>query len=1125
MSADRNLLFGILALQLNFVTRNQLIEGMNKWVLDKNTSLGKIFVSMGAMDTDHFQLLDALVDKHVEKFDGDIQQSIQQLSSVDPYAPHQLKAIEDPELNASLARLPGDPFATKPVRKPTERSSSRFRIIRQHARGGLGEVYVAEDTELSREVALKEIQGSYADDADSRERFLREAEITGNLEHPGIVPVYALGKYDDGRPYYAMRFIRGESLKQAIDAFHAKIQTRLTVGDAGLELRKLLRRLVDVCNAVAYAHSRGVLHRDLKPGNIILGKYGETLVVDWGLAKAQGQASAHDGSLAAVTPSSGSAAAATVLGSALGTPAYMSPEQAAGKVDELGPATDVYSLGATLFHLLTGQLPIVGDSANEIVSKAQTGEIRKPREIRSDIPKALEYVCLKAMSVNPSDRYASTAILAEEIEKWLADEPVKGLIEPLQVRGSRWVRRHPVLTTACALASVLTTVFLGVFIVSLKRSSAIIDEKNEKLVIARDQARSIAALMSKVVTEFDPLRNANTGSVIGLLNQVDQELSAYGESGDELAARIYLPMAHALGNFGSYPDATRVLERLITVQERLNSDSLTLDMTKWELGSNLMRCGKADQALLVFKDVLAKRSVAALGERPFIQSQLTLGDAYRYNGDFESARKELEVAMKAIQELKGPGRIRLLSSCENNLALVYAKLNMFTEADELYQRSTEHAIQTGEHEFQIAIGRFNHAYCLSELGQYAKAKQLLYLTLEPIQRVNPNHPMMEQIREQLGALHFKLGEFKEAVPWLRASLSTSQASEQMDPESRKSFLERQVMLGDAYRFTGELDPAKNELENALRTIRELDGPDGLSLLSSGENNLALVYLAMGELSEAHNFFELATEHAIRAAAPGPELAVIHFNHAACLRDHGQLDKAKELLTQASQLVERVQPDHPVMGRIQGELGALHFQLGEFQEAVPQLRASLNALQNQGQIATGVAVDYQVIFAQSLAKLESPELSDVIQRILINVDQSAELSAEAKCAKLDPLGRALLSSREWKLAEQILQPTLQLRTQLDAKSWATYECQWLLGKAIAQQQRYTEADKLLSSSLSGMKSMYAELVPEQRNRILDVLETAIGSATDQEATGRVIELTRERDDMKAKVSGPEANRTP
>ncbi len=214
-----------------------------------------------------------------------------------------------------------------------------------------------------------------------------------------------------------------------------------------------------------------------------------------------------------------------------------------------------------------------------------------------------------------------------------------------------------------------------------------------------------------------------------------------------------------------------------------------------------------------------------------------------------------------------------------------------------------------------------------------------------------------------------------------------------------------------------------------------------------------------------------------------------------------------------------------MGRIQGELGALHFQLGEFQEAVPQLRASLNALQNQGQIATGVAVDYQVIFAQSLAKVESPELSDVIQRILINVYQSAELSGEAKCAKLDPLGRALLSSREWKLAEQILQSTLQLRTQLDAKSWATYECQWLLGKAIAQQQRYTEADKLLSSSLSGMKSMYAELVPEQRHRILDVLETAIGSAIDQDATGRVIELTRERDDMKAKVSGPEANRTP
>src|SRR5205814_1937625 len=181
-----------------------------------------------------------------------------------------------------------------------------------------------------------------------RQRFLLEAEITGGLEHPGIVPVYGLGSYGDGRPYYAMRFIKGDSLKDAIARFHAEEALKKDPGRRSLALRKLLRRFVDICNAIDYAHSRGVLHRDIKPGNVIVGRHGETLVVDWGLAKAVGRAdpdpSADERPL---VPSSASGSAGTLPGSALGTPAYMSPEQARGDLAALGPQSDVYSLGAT----------------------------------------------------------------------------------------------------------------------------------------------------------------------------------------------------------------------------------------------------------------------------------------------------------------------------------------------------------------------------------------------------------------------------------------------------------------------------------------------------------------------------------------------------------------------------------------------------------------------------------------------------------------------------------------------------------------------------------------------------------------------------------------------------------
>jgi serine/threonine protein kinase len=174
----------------------------------------------------------------------------------------------------------------RPARIPTPTPRGRPRRERPPPRG----------CALLEALALKEIQNRHADDPHRRTRFILEAEITGGLEHPGIVPVYGLGQYPDGRPFYAMRFIKGDSLKEAIKRFHKADTSGCEAGERPLTLRQLFGRFVDVCNAIAYAHSRGVLHRDLKPANIMLGKYGETLVVDWGLAKSLGERAMPEGS-------------------------------------------------------------------------------------------------------------------------------------------------------------------------------------------------------------------------------------------------------------------------------------------------------------------------------------------------------------------------------------------------------------------------------------------------------------------------------------------------------------------------------------------------------------------------------------------------------------------------------------------------------------------------------------------------------------------------------------------------------------------------------------------------------------------------------------------------------------
>jgi eukaryotic-like serine/threonine-protein kinase len=308
-------------------------------------------------------------------------------------------------------------------------------------------------------VALKQIQDRHCDHPESRARFLLEAEITGGLEHPGIVPVYGLGHHDDGRPFYAMRFIKGDSLREAIERFHGPKATGRGPGERTLELQKLLRRFLDVCNAIAYAHSRGVLHRDIKPGNIMVGQYGETLVVDWGMAKVVG--TSESSGEATLRPPSASGSSETLPGSAIGTPAFMSPEQAAGRIDRLGPASDVYSLGATLYCLLTGQAPFEGSEVEEVLRRVQQDEFRPPRQVKPDVPRALEAICLKAISLRPEDRYPAPRALADDIERWLADETVTAYREPTLTRIARWGRQHKTLVTAVAAAVLVAAVCFG----------------------------------------------------------------------------------------------------------------------------------------------------------------------------------------------------------------------------------------------------------------------------------------------------------------------------------------------------------------------------------------------------------------------------------------------------------------------------------------------------------------------------------------------------------------------------------------------------------------------------------------------------------------------------------------
>lgn len=330
--------------------------------------------------------------------------------------------------------------ATQPgeIRK----STSRFDVLRRLGEGGLGTVWLAKDEKLRRTVAIKEMKQSALESPAAWHRFHREAEITGHLEHPGIVPLYQFGiDSQTQQPFYAMRFVGKRTLQDAIIEHHENSACR----DVNrLRLHRLLANFLRVCEAIGYAHSRGVVHRDLKPENIAIDSFGQVIVLDWGLAKVLDTAELGTQMLVDGGSVEDSELMQTMAGEAIGTPLYMSPEQAAGDLDSVDERTDVYGLGAILFSILTGYAPhekTAGTMDNDVRMKAiletiATGDTPRPSDHQHCVPRVLEEICMRAMSRRRFTRYESASDLAEAVEHWMAGQTNRAaLYESLRMEG------------------------------------------------------------------------------------------------------------------------------------------------------------------------------------------------------------------------------------------------------------------------------------------------------------------------------------------------------------------------------------------------------------------------------------------------------------------------------------------------------------------------------------------------------------------------------------------------------------------------------------------------------------------------------------------------------------------
>jgi len=505
MLNDSELLLGIFAVREEFVGVSSLAQALHQRLEAGSGELGSLLVGGGHISELQRALLQGLVNEELgmESDTMRVQSSAELLDSVRQALDRAREGKLTDNLQTILACDENESIH-KTSSSVRDHDGIRFEIIDRHAIGGLGEVFLAKDLEISRKVALKRIRAELTSNEMLRTRFYQEAEITGRLEHPGVVPVYALGTDEDDNPYYTMRFIRGDSLDIGIREFHkGEIQRK---DFDSVEFRSLLGTLIEVCHAIAYAHSRGVIHRDIKPQNIMVGKYGETLVVDWGLAKALYGAEQIDLAESLLVPDSHDGTSPTRLGSAIGTPTYMSPEQASGEVEDVGPASDIYSLGATLYHILTGKPPRFGGDIDDLIRQAIESDFPTPRSIKPQVPPVLEAICLKAMSAKPRDRYRSPKELAADLERYLAGEAISIYRESGVQRLNRWIQNHRTLVATLLLATLLLLSSLLVASYSWQRT------RERQLRRQLEFAKSSSAPSAKAESDKNELAELSFGT-------------------------------------------------------------------------------------------------------------------------------------------------------------------------------------------------------------------------------------------------------------------------------------------------------------------------------------------------------------------------------------------------------------------------------------------------------------------------------------------------------------------------------------------------------------------------------------------------------------------------------------
>jgi len=802
-----------------------------------------------------------------------------------------LAALLEQDANGgTLAHLVlGEVRAVVPVTDPLvgERLGA-FRVERVIGRGGMGAVYLGRraDDEFEQDVAIKTIQAGL-ESPHLLDRFRREREILARLNHQNIARLVDGGTDRRGLPFVAMEFVAG-------------VPITTYAADTSAPLERRLALFLDLCEAVQFVHRNLIVHRDIKPGNVLVTPDGRVKLLDFGIAKLTEELDA-DG-------------ARTVTGLRAMTPEYASPEQIRG--EPVTTATDIYALGVLLYELLTGERPLQFDSTNPLelareiaektpilpsdaVGRTRAGArppgppARLARKLRGD----LDRIVLMAMRKEPERRYASVAALAEDVRAWMAGRPVTAQADSWRYRTRKFVSRHPAATGVAALFAVVVTGFTAV---TVQQSRQIATER-DVAVAAERRATATADFLTGLFRTADPREAGNRNmTAFDVLKAGVADLDANDTLGPEVKAGLYLTLGLSLANLEQYDAGIAALRSSVAASEQAyGRDSLETAEALHRLGNVLRIVGSFDEALAMLTEALEIRRRHIAGDTYEIaDSYNNLAILAVDMGKYQESARLQTASVEMHARLTGENSPEIAVPL-NNLALLKRRQGYYRQALDLATRAYE-IQKNGDDRDAAWLAHRNMASCLLALGRVKEALAIFEsVASEARKELGPNHSRVLAAENSVTQCLVRLGRYDEAA----------RRYEDLDRRVRAALGQRSVMVAVVMRDHGRLDRARGDLAAAERRLREAlqrhleaTGPHHFRI-PSFRRSLAEVLNDTGELDEARRQLEEAI-----AAFPDPA-AYPHIERALDLTElartdrlAGRPDEARAALARARRIV-------------------------------------------------------------------------------------------------------------------------------------------------------------------------------------------------------------------------------